>query len=109
MKSLQLRVFRLGLFQDRDVGVGVFPESEEIFVGGEGANAGGIGIGTLRSFRLQGVCTRHSQMRQSSGPAVPDDAAVVDDLLKLRGGSAALSGRQIGIATYIHVIEAGCV
>jgi hypothetical protein len=32
------------LFQDRDVGVGVFPEGEEIFVGGKGADAGGIGI-----------------------------------------------------------------
>ena len=28
----QLRVLRLGLLQDRDLGVGVFPEREEIFV-----------------------------------------------------------------------------
>jgi hypothetical protein len=28
--SLQLRVFRLGLFQDGDVGIGVFPEGEEV-------------------------------------------------------------------------------
>ena len=32
---LQLRVFRPGLLQDGDVGVGVFPEGEEIFAGGE--------------------------------------------------------------------------
>ena len=32
---VQLRVLRLGLLQDGDVGVGVFPEREEIFVGGE--------------------------------------------------------------------------
>ena len=31
---LQLRVLRLGLLQDGDVGVGVFPEGEEILVGG---------------------------------------------------------------------------
>ena len=37
---LQLRVLRLGLLQDGDVGVGVFPEGEEILV---------------RSFRLGGV------------------------------------------------------
>ena len=32
---LQLRVLRLGLLQDGDVGVSVFPEREDIFVGGE--------------------------------------------------------------------------
>src|ERR1700751_148998 len=37
---LQLRVLHLGLLQDGDVGVGVFPEGEEILV---------------RSFRLGGV------------------------------------------------------
>src|SRR5438093_12337536 len=30
--SLQLRVLRLGLLQDGDVGVGVFPEGEEILI-----------------------------------------------------------------------------
>jgi len=34
-KLLQLRVFRLGGDEDGDVRVGVFPEREEIFVGGE--------------------------------------------------------------------------
>ena len=38
---LQLGVLRLGFFQDGDVGVGVFPEREEIFVGGERPDAGG--------------------------------------------------------------------
>jgi hypothetical protein len=32
--SLQLRVLRLCFFQDGDVGVGVFPEGEEVLVGG---------------------------------------------------------------------------
>jgi len=35
-KLLQLCVLRLGLLQDGDVGVGVFPEGEEIIVGGAG-------------------------------------------------------------------------
>ena len=43
---LQLRVLDLGLLQDRDVGIGVFPESEEIFVAGERADAGGVRIGS---------------------------------------------------------------
>jgi hypothetical protein len=64
-KSLQLRVLRLGLFVDRDIGVGVFPEREEVFVGGERPDAGAIGIRSLplslQSSRLQSIGTRHSQ------------------------------------------------
>jgi len=41
---LQLRVLGFGLLVNRDVGVGVFPEGEEVFVGGEGADTGGVGI-----------------------------------------------------------------
>jgi hypothetical protein len=41
--SLQLRILRLGFFQDGDVGFGVFPEGEEVFVGGECSDAGSIG------------------------------------------------------------------
>ena len=33
---LQLGVLRLGFLQDGDVGVGVFPEGEEVLVGGAG-------------------------------------------------------------------------
>jgi|ERR1035437_3730469 hypothetical protein len=83
---LQLRVLGFGFFQDGDVGVGVFPEGEEIFVGGEGASAGEVGIRSLRDSRLERIPTRHAQMRQSSRPAVPNDPAVVENLLKLGGG-----------------------
>src|ERR1035441_9322004 len=63
---LQLRVLRFGFLQDRDVGVGVFPEGEEILVGSERPSAGGVGIRSLRSSRLQGVGTSHAQMCQRS-------------------------------------------
>ena len=46
-------------------------------------------------------------MRQRSGPAVPDDAAVVENLLKLGGGFFALPGCQVCLAAHIDVIEAG--
>ena len=46
--SLQLCVFCLGLLEDRDVGVGVFPEREEILVGSAG----------FGRVALQGVGTR---------------------------------------------------
>jgi hypothetical protein len=39
---LQLRVLGLGFLQDGNVGVGVFPEGEEIFVGGECPDAGEV-------------------------------------------------------------------
>jgi hypothetical protein len=35
------------LLQDGDVGVGIFPEGEEILVGGERPDAGGVGIRSL--------------------------------------------------------------
>jgi len=104
---LQLRVLRFGFLQDWDVGVGVFPEGEEILVGGVRPDAGSVGIRSLRGSRLQGVGTSHSQMRQRSRPAVPDDPAVVENLLKFGGGSAALSGCQVCLSAYIHMIEAG--
>ena len=54
---------------------------------------------------------RHSrerlQMRQRSRPAVPDDAAVVENLLKLGGGGGALSTCQVCLSAYVHMIEAG--
>src|SRR5580658_3731510 len=88
---LQFRVLGFGLFEDGDVGVGVFPEGEEIFVGSERPDVGGIGIGPLRGSRLQGIRTSHPQMRQCSRPAVPYDADVVENLLKLGSGLCALS------------------
>ncbi len=104
---MQLCVFGFGLLQDGDVGVGVFPEREEIFVGGKGSDASGIGIRALRGSRLQSIRPCHSQMRQRSCPAVLDDAAVVENLLKLGGGSVALSGCQMRLSANVNVIETG--
>ena len=67
-----------------------------MFVGGERTDAGGIGIRTsfLRGSRLQGVRTSHSEMRQRSRPAVPDDAAVCSpQRLKTAIDFAALTAR----------------
>src|SRR5580692_9039454 len=46
-------------------------------------------------------------MRQSSGPAIPDNAAMSEDLLELGGGSFGLSRSQVGLSAYVHRIEAG--
>jgi hypothetical protein len=42
---LQFGALRPGFFQDGNLRVGVFPESKEVFVGGECADAGGVAIG----------------------------------------------------------------
>lgn len=41
---LQSCILGFGLFQNRDIGVGVLPECEEFFIGGEGADAGGVAL-----------------------------------------------------------------
>jgi hypothetical protein len=46
-------------------------------------------------------------MRQRSRPAVPHNATVVENILKLGGGSVALSGCQVCLSAYIHIVEAG--
>jgi hypothetical protein len=96
LRLLQLGVLRLGFFEDGDIGVGVFPESEEILIGGERPDTSGIGVRALRGSRLQRIRASYAQMRQRSRPAVPNDTAVVENLLKLGGGSAVLLGCSNG-------------
>src|SRR3989442_89688 len=105
--SLQLLVLRFSFLQDGDVGVGIFPEREEISVGGECPDTGGIGFRALRGPRLQSVGTRFAQMRQRSCPAVPDNTAVIENLLKLGSGRTALSGCQVCLAPDVRRIETG--
>src|SRR5712691_11007242 len=50
-----LRILRLGFLQDGDVGVGVFPECEEIFVGGERPSARSISIGACEVFACKAL------------------------------------------------------
>src|SRR5215469_7242621 len=91
---LELRVLRSGLFQDRDVGIGVFPEREEVLVCGKSSDTGGD-IAVLRCSHLQSISPCHTQMRHSSCPAIPDDAPVVENLLELCGSLRSLSSGQI--------------
>jgi hypothetical protein len=53
LRSLQLRVLRLGLLQEGDVGVGVFPEREESFVRGDRPHAGGVGMRPTRLLQTR--------------------------------------------------------
>src|SRR5213592_2459198 len=75
--SLQLRVLRLGFLQDGDVGVGVFPEGEEILIGG-------AGLGCVPG---EGMGTGQAEMGKRTERIVQYDTAVVENFLKLdRGG-----------------------
>jgi hypothetical protein len=90
-RLLQSGVLGFGLFQDGDVGVGVFPQGEEVVVCG---------------FRLGGIaCHRVSttELEVSQYPqwAVRDEAAMVEEFLKLLGGFIALVQKQIRWAAHI--------
>jgi len=96
-----LAFFRMGISGD------VFSSGEEIFVRRERADAVGVGIRPLQLRRLQGIGASHSQMSRCSRPALPYDAAVVENLLKLDDGGAALTRCEIRPAAYTHLVEAG--
>ena len=67
------------MLEDGDVGVGVFPEGEEILIGG----AGFCGVAG------ESVGAGEFEMSQGADEAIGDKAAMVEDFLKLggRGGS----------------------
>jgi hypothetical protein len=73
LSLLQLRVLRLGFLQDRNIGVGVFPEREEIFVGGE--RLGGI--------TLQSVGAGEADVGQRVDGFVGYNSAMAEDFLQL--------------------------
>src|SRR5208282_433332 len=88
---LQLRVFRLGRPQNGDVGVGVFPEREEILIGGAGFGEGGTlwhgrlargahgrdGRATYTGF--EGVSAGQSEAGQRAPGKVHHHSSVVDE------------------------------
>jgi hypothetical protein len=82
---LQLRVLCLGLLQDGDVGVGVFPEGEEVLICR-------LGFGGVA---LQGVGATDLEMRECSDEFVYYNPTMVENLLKLGSGFAALRGLSL--------------
>jgi hypothetical protein len=105
--SLQLRVLGLGLLKNGDIGIRVLPQRQKIPVGCERPDAGSIGIRALRTSRLQRIGTSHAQMRQRSRPAIPDNTAVIENLVKFGGSSNALSRRQACLSPRVRWIETG--
>jgi hypothetical protein len=73
-----------------------------MFVGGERPDAAGPGLGALEGSRLLSVRPSQSQTRQRSRPAVQDDPAVIENLLKLASGSATFSCLQVCLSEHSY-------
>ena len=75
-----LRVLRLGLLEDGDVGVDVFPEGEEVLM--RGFCRGGVALRSMGAGELE--------MRESTERCVPYERPIIEDFLKLCGSFAAV-------------------
>ena len=88
----ELGVFGFGLLEDRDVGVGIFPEGKKILIGGARfCGLAGEYIGSCKS-----------QVRQRSCDRVAGDARMVDDFLEFGDRLWALLQLEVGQAAQIN-------
>src|ERR1035438_346943 len=88
-------VFRFGLLEDRDVGVSVFPEAEEILVSSLCLDL--VARDSERSTELQ--------VRQCADGIADYDPAVIENLLEFRCCRDAFVCSQAGEATHIDRID----
>lgn len=85
----------MGFFEDGNIGVSIFPESEEIAVGSEG----------ICDVALHRVGARKAQMCQCTERIPSSDPSVIRDFLKFFDGFGALAGSQVCLAAHIYRIE----
>src|SRR5437879_4025664 len=83
--------FGFGLLEERDASVGVFPESEEVAVGG-------LGFGVVAR---EGVGAGETEAGECADQAVEHDAPVIEDFLELRGGLGSVFRGKIGLAANV--------
>src|SRR6516164_291999 len=93
---LQLRVLGLGLLQDGDFGIGVFPKSEKILIGGL----------RLRGVAIDGICAAKLKMRQRSKHIVRYDSPVINDVLKFGCCLLSIPCLQIGFSSHVYQRQA---
>ena len=77
---LYRRILRLGLLEDGNIGISIFPKRKKIFISRQRPHSRSIGVRALRSPRLQSGSPSHDQMRQRPRPATPYDADVIQML-----------------------------
>src|SRR5690242_8148121 len=87
--SLQLRVFRLGLLQDGNVGVGVFPQSEEVLVG----------TATFAQITVDRISTGESQMCEGILRGYGRIVSVINDVPKLACRVSSLLCTQVCLSS----------
>src|SRR5215469_16244222 len=95
LSEMQLRVFRLGLLQDGDVGIGVFPEVEEILIsslGFGGIARDGIGAGQLKTG-------------ERAEQEVPHKSGMISELLDLGSRSGTVPLGEVSQAANVHGID----
>src|ERR1700680_977809 len=103
----QFGVFGFGGDEDGDAGVGVFPEREEIVVGGAGFGARGFSIGTLHGLSLKRVGAGEAEMRERADGLVVYSARPAEDFLELGRGFPALMRGKIRFPAHIDRIQSG--
>src|ERR1700684_372399 len=97
--SLQFGIFSFSLLKNRNIGVGIFPEREEILIG----RAGAAGVACFCSR------SRQAEMRQRAGPTVPYNPAMIEQLLEFSGRGGSLLRLQIRFTAQINLIHAGVI
>ena len=95
MPLVEICIFCSGLFEDGDLGVGVFPERKEIL------------IGRFRFGLITPKCVSSTQLqvRHCADGIADYDPAVIENFLEFPGGFGALVCGQIRKATDIGRVE----
>src|SRR5713226_9889022 len=94
---LQFSEFSAGRPEDRNVGVGIFPEAQEILIG----STGGAGIPT------QSLSAGLTEPAEGPGPTIDNHSPTVLNFLKLRKRLHPLLHCQIGLPAQIRRNHAG--
>src|SRR5438445_4655826 len=92
---LQFRVVRLGLLQDWDVGVGIFPECQEILI--RAFCFGHIAVNRVGSSKLK--------MRERTQRKIQNDTAMIEEFLEFGSGRGAVVGHELGLAAQVHRVQ----
>src|SRR5437868_15325428 len=89
--SLQLCVLRLGLLQDGNVGVGVFPERKEVLIGA--LCFGCVAVHCVGATKLK--------LRERTQRKIKHDTAMVQKLLELSRCRLTLTCKQVSLTAQI--------
>ena len=96
--ATQPSIFPLGLLQDRNIAIGIFPECEKVLVCGA----------SLIDIAFHRIGAGKAQVRERANWIVQHDAAMVDNLLELRRGFAALPTGEKRFSTKLSGIQGAC-